>query len=174
MKRTFLDNRRALHAFLLRLGAGDAAEDLVQELWMRLPADDSCVHSPRQYLYRMAHCLLIDRERSRRQAERREAAWLDLTGVAFPDRCKAPSADRVIEARQAAERAFAAVSAQGDRVARVFRRHRIDGLTQREIAQELGVIPARWRATCGMRMRPWSLCGAMTLRAEVDVSVLRA
>jgi RNA polymerase sigma factor (sigma-70 family) len=139
MKRAFLEHRPALLAFLIRMGAGDAAEDVLQDLWMHLPADDAGIRAPRSYLFRMAHSLVIDRERSRRQATRRDAVWLNATGPAIPERSEAPSADRIIEARQAAVLAFDAVAREGERVARIFRRHRIDGLTQREVAAELGV-----------------------------------
>ena len=62
----FVAHRPALVRFLRARGAGEEAEDLVQDLWLKLcagptgPVDDALA-----YLYRMADNLMIDRYRAR-------------------------------------------------------------------------------------------------------------
>jgi RNA polymerase sigma-70 factor (ECF subfamily) len=135
-----LRNRDALVRFLVAHGAGDAAEDLLHELWLRVAAADSGpIAQPLSYLYRAATNLMVDRFRSRRQAERREQSWSDAAGPADPDSSDAPPADRVLIARETLAGVEAMLDGLGARTATIFRRHRIDGVQQRDIARELGV-----------------------------------
>lgn len=126
-------------AFLARLGAGDIAEEILHEIWMRLPKSGAVIQSPKNYLYRMAHHVLIDWERSKKEARKRDAHWADLMGTSIHGQSEQPAADRVLEARQMAMRAFEVIHGQGERAAKIFTRHRLDGLTQRQVAAELGI-----------------------------------
>lgn len=131
----FLANREKLVRFLAARGAGDAAEDLVQDLWVKLSGRmDGPIANPLAYLYRAADMLMIDRYRARRQAELREQDWVEGQGGPEP-----PEADRALVARQTAERIAQALAALGARPATVFRRARIEGVPQKRIAEELGV-----------------------------------
>ncbi len=130
----FLANRDKLVRFLVVRGAGDAAEDLIHDLWIKVSGRmDGPIGNPVAYLFRAADLLMIDRYRARRQAERRDHAWSEGQGDADP------SADRVIAARQEAEQVAAALDGLGTRTAAIFRRARIDRVPQRQIAAELGV-----------------------------------
>jgi RNA polymerase sigma factor (sigma-70 family) len=140
LEAVFLANRDRLLRFLAARGAGDAAEDLLHELWLKVSAARTGpVAAPLPYLFRAADTLMIDRYRSRRQAEQRDRDWSDAEGTAVPGISEEPSSDRVLIARQTAARVAEALEALGPRVATAFRRHRVDGLGQREIAGELGV-----------------------------------
>ncbi|MEH3102614.1 MAG: RNA polymerase sigma factor [Sphingomonas phyllosphaerae] len=130
----FLALRPVLLNFVRRLGALDCADDILQEMWIRLPREEGVVRTVEPYLYRMAHSLVIDWKRSAIRSAHRDKAWADVT-----DQSEQPRADRALEARETATRALAAISLLGERVVRTFKRHRIDGLTQREVAVELGV-----------------------------------
>ncbi len=130
----FLANRDRLVRFLVARGAGEVAEDLIQDLWIKVSGRmDGPIGNPVAYLFRAADMLMIDRYRARRQADRRDHAWSE--GQDDSD----PSADRVIAARQEAEHVTAALEGLGPRAASVFRRARIDGAPQRQIAAELGI-----------------------------------
>jgi RNA polymerase sigma factor (sigma-70 family) len=130
----FLANRDKLVRFLAARGAGDAAEDVVQDLWLKVSGRiDGPVGNPLAYLFRAADMLMIDRYRARRQAELREHAWAG----AAPE--EAPAADRAIAARQEAAEVAATLAELGPRKEAVFRRTRIDGMSQRQVAAELGV-----------------------------------
>lgn len=140
LERAVLEHREQLLRFLAARGAGDAAEDLVHEIWLKISsARSGPVASPLSYLYRVADTLMIDRFRSERQASRRDRDWTELTagtGGASDE----PSAERIVAAQSFA-RLVADLLARLEppRVAEVFRRHRVDGLAQREIAAEFGI-----------------------------------
>jgi len=135
----FLVNRAQLRAFICSRGAADLADDILQDLWIRMPRQRTDIASPLSYLYRMATYLVFDRNQSRSARLVRDTAWFDAHGSIGEAGCAQPTAERVMEARQTVSRALEAVSREGERVLAIFRRHRIDGLTQREVASEFGV-----------------------------------
>jgi RNA polymerase sigma factor (sigma-70 family) len=134
LEAVFLANRDALLRFLAAHGAGDAAEDILQELWLKLQAARSGpIASPLSYLYRAANNLMLDRYRSQRQATQRDHDWSETAATEQPD------SERALIARQQVERAAEALESLGPRAAAIFRRHRLDGIGQRDVAAEFGV-----------------------------------
>lgn len=129
-----LANRERIVRFLQMRGAGDAAEDLFQDLWMRL-TDRAIgpIADPLSYVMRAANNLMLDRYRSVRQSELRDTAWGEAA-VGHP-----PSAETSLISREQLTLVEAAIAATGDRPSRIFRRFRVDGITQRDIASEMGV-----------------------------------
>lgn len=135
LEAVYLANRDKLVRFLAARGAGEAAEDLVHDLWLKVSAKaPGPIANPVAYLFRAADLLMIDRYRSRRQADLREQAWEEQAA----DRVEV-EVDRVVAARQQAARVASALAELGPRRETVFRRARLDGVSQREIAAELGV-----------------------------------
>ena len=140
LEQAYLANRPRLLRFLAARGAGDSAEDLLQELWLRLAgAADSEAAAGLGYMMRVADRLMIDRYRSRRQETLREQAWSEAQPGLVDDVTPEPDAERSIAARQHFAEVERALAALGDRPAAIFRRHRIDGVAQRDIAAEFGV-----------------------------------
>lgn len=136
----FLENRPALLRFLRARGAGDDAEDLLQDIWMKLETrEPEDVTEPLPYLYRMANNLMLDRYRSSTRREKREQDWAGGgTGVMSDVADDVPVDEQLIAAERLAQ-AEAVLRALGPRVEMVFRRFRIEGEGQRAIAEELGV-----------------------------------
>jgi RNA polymerase sigma factor (sigma-70 family) len=136
----FLANRSALLRFLRARGAGEDSEDMLQDMWMKLEAKDlGPVADPVPYLYRMANNLMLDRYRSATRRERREQDWAEGgSGVMAEADNDVPVDERMISA-QRLEQAEAILRDLGPRVELVFRRFRIEGVGQREIAEQLGV-----------------------------------
>lgn len=133
----YLENRERLVRFLRARGAGDAAEDLVHDLWVTVSARiDGPIANPVAYLHRAADRLMIDRYRSRRQAERREQAW---EAERQEEALAMPTPEREVGARQQAARIAAVLDALGERKSAIFRRVRVDGIAQRTVAAEFGV-----------------------------------
>lgn len=140
LEAVFLANRSRLLGFLKAHGAGDSAEDLLQELWLKLKAARTGpIAQPLSYLYRAANNLMLDRHRSTRQAVQREKSWTEATGATVPGRSDDPASDRALVAREQLALARKALAALGERPAAIFRRHRLDGVSQRDIAAEMGV-----------------------------------
>jgi RNA polymerase sigma-70 factor (ECF subfamily) len=140
LEAVFLENRARLLAFLAARGAGDAAEDLLHELWLKVSTGErGPIASPLSYLFRAADTLMIDRYRSQRQADKRNRDWSEASGGALPGVSDAPSVERHLIGRQQARLVAETLDGLGQRAAAVFRRHRIDGVPQRQVAQEMGV-----------------------------------
>ena len=140
LEAVFFANRSALLRFLRARGGGDAAEDLLQELWLRASAGASGpIADPLAYLYRTANNLMLDRRRGELRRERRDHDWTEATGGAEVGVSDAPSGERVLIAREQLAAAEAELKSLGERTDHVFRRYRVEGASQRQIADELGI-----------------------------------
>lgn len=137
----FMANRATLLRFVRARGAGDAAEDVLQELWIRIAAVAPAgpIAQPLSYLYRAADNLMRDRYRSERQARARDHSWSESRAPTAPGVSEEPSGERVLIARERLRRVEAVIAGLGPRAAAILRRHRIDGVAQRVIAAEMGV-----------------------------------
>lgn len=138
LEAVLLANKAALLRFLRARGAADAAEDLLHELWIKVTAQPTQpVSKPLPYLYQMANNLLLDRRRSELRARRRENEWTDIaTRTSSAD--EAPS-DRALIAQEQLRDADATLSGLGERTRQIFYRFRLEGATQYQVAQELGI-----------------------------------
>lgn len=129
-----LANRVRIIRFLEVRGAGAGAEDLFQDLWMRLTdRRTGPIADPLSYVMRAANNLMLDRYRSSRQRELRDKAWSETAAT------EAPSAEVALISREQLAQVEAAIAATGERPALIFRRFRVDGAAQRDIATELGI-----------------------------------
>ena len=140
LQQIFEEHRGQLLRYLRAHGAGDSAEDLLHELWLKITASPpGPVAAPRSYLFRAATNLMIDRRRSEAQAQRREIEWSGLAdrlpGAAAND----PGPDRALEGRRRLALVEAELAKLPPRARSIFRRHRIDGHSQREIAAAMGL-----------------------------------
>ena len=134
LEQVYLVHRPQLLRFLRARGAGEAAEDLLQELWMRASAGASGpIRDPLPYLYRTANNLMLDRRREALRRARREEEYSDAGETAEP------SSEQALVARDQLSQVAAALAALGERTDAIFRRHRLDGKSQREIAAEQGI-----------------------------------
>jgi RNA polymerase sigma factor (sigma-70 family) len=119
------------------MGAADDAEDVLQDVWIRLQTSShGPIANPRAYLLRMVYTSVLDRRRGRLRTSAREAAWVRDAGSAV-DPATGAEAERVLIARETLAAVEARLEALGDPAAMIFRRHRIDGHTQRRIAEDL-------------------------------------
>lgn len=136
----FLANRATLLRFLAARGAGGEAEDLLQELWIKVSgAPAGPIGNPLSYLFRATENLMRDRHRAVRQSALRDRAWDESHSPANPGVSDTPSSERVLIAREQLARIEAVLADVGERARDVFRLHRIEGLAQRDIAAQLGV-----------------------------------
>ena len=133
-------HRGALLRFLRARGAAGEAEDILQELWLKIDRIDAegPIADPRAYLFRMADNLMHDRVRASMRRGNREQAWSE-TGYDAAGQDETPSAERALLARQRLRQVELALATLGERTQRIFRRFRIEGVTQSRIAQEEGI-----------------------------------
>lgn len=129
-----LAQKNRIVSFLAARGASEGAEDLFHDLWMRLSQrQDGPIANPLSYIMRAANNLMLDRYRSRRQEQLREQAWGE-EAITYK-----ASTEAVLISREQLEQVNQAIDKMGERAARIFRRFRVDGISQRDIAVELGV-----------------------------------
>jgi len=133
-------DRGPLLRFLRARGAGDDAEDIMQELWLKVERLEAAgpIADPRAYLFRMADNLMHDRVRATLRRGHREQAWSE-TGYDPAGQDETPSAERALAARQRLRQVERALATLGERSQAIFRRFRIDGVAQTRIAQEEGI-----------------------------------
>ena len=136
----FMTNRPALLRFIAARGGAGDAEDIAQELWLKVrTARTGPITQPVAYLYRMADNLLLDRRRGEMRRTRRDDEWVDTTRGAVVDMSDAPSAEQVLIARERLRIVDAVLDGLGERTATIFRSYRIDGDHQHDIAARIGI-----------------------------------
>lgn len=126
---------RLLRYFRKRVGR-DAAPDLVQETFTRLLRNGAFdrLDNPAAYLSRCAHNLLIEGARRKR---REQAVFCPFD----EDRDAAVAPEQTLRLDEVDARRFyqRALDALPPRTQRIFLMHRLQCMTYREIAEELGV-----------------------------------
>lgn len=138
LEAVFSEMRPALIRRALAMGAAGEAEDVVQDVWLKIRTADGPIANPHAYLLRMVYTAALDRRRGARRAAARDAAWASPANL-VEDAVHPADAERRLIAVQTLQAVEARLSALGDPAAAIFRRHRIDGLTQKGIAAEFGM-----------------------------------
>jgi len=132
--------RRFLSA---RCGDADLAEDLMQELWIKASSQAAGpVANGRAYLFRMANNLVLDHRRGQQRAMARDRQWIaEAGGNAAPELRPDPAmpADEALVAQEEAKIIQDAIAGLPPGAQRALRLHRIDGHSQAEVAQIMGI-----------------------------------
>ena len=142
----YLERRPALvRSFAARTGSAERAEDVVQDLYVRLcglsEAQAAEVRNPAAFLYRIGGNLLLDNLRSNRRTAARDKAWAEdagerVGGITILDQ---PSPEDAAWARLKLDQVSRALEGVAPKAREAFRLHRLDGLTHGQIAERLGV-----------------------------------
>ncbi|HWA60432.1 MAG TPA: sigma-70 family RNA polymerase sigma factor [Caulobacteraceae bacterium] len=140
----YLQRREDLKRFFaLRLRSTEAAEDLVQDMYLKISAVDPAVEigNPAAFLYRLGGNLMLDRMKAQRRAVARDGGWRTATvvSIAGEDIADLPSAEDAAASRQRLERLVAALNDLAPAVRRAFRLHKLEGLSHAETATAMGV-----------------------------------
>jgi RNA polymerase sigma-70 factor (ECF subfamily) len=141
--RVYLAKREDLKRyFALRLRSTEAAEDLVQDIYLKINATPAAdIGNPAAFLYRVGANLMLDRMKAARRSVARDGGWRRATVVSIggEDVADAPAADDAAAARQRLERIVAALNDLSPAARRAFRLHKFEGLSHAETATEMGV-----------------------------------
>jgi RNA polymerase sigma factor (sigma-70 family) len=140
----FLERRENLVLFVAaRLRSMATAEDLVQDLFLKVAAMEpqAEVRAPVALLYRMAVNLMVDHVRSDQRASQRNAQWRRETHTTLGglDIVGEPAADEALVAKERVRQLAEAVAELPPQMGRAFRLHKLEGLSQAETAQAMGV-----------------------------------
>lgn len=129
--------------FAARLQSVGAAEDLAQDLYLKVAALDptTLVENPTALLYRMGSNLMLDRLRGQRRTKARDDAWYQhrRVSVAGEDVVDEPEPEAALTARQRLLRLTAAADALPPQMGRAFRLHKLEGLSQADTARSMGI-----------------------------------
>lgn len=115
----------------------DEIDDIVQDAYCRIAALVSIDHiqNGRAYFFQTIRSVVTDRLRQARVISIARPTELALLNVLD----HAPSAERIVASRLELRRVQAVIQALPERCRTIFMLRRVDGLSQREIAQRLGV-----------------------------------
>ena len=137
LTRCFLEIRAELVRFLTRRNGKAAAEDVVQETWLKLHerGDTESWHEPRAVLFTTAANLGTDVQRREARAERLFVRDGEVPEVPHPGADPESQAQTESELNSVA----AALQELPAQCREAFLLNRVEGLTHSEIAQRLGV-----------------------------------
>ena len=137
----YLKERRSLLKLLLsKTRCRELAEDLVQDIAVRLVALTTAelrrIEQPIAYLYQIGRNLWLDRLRGQTRTARRERAWQDACADRLHGEsvCAIPDPETELAVRQQAKRLEAQISAMPPKRRQAFQLHRLEGLSQAEVA----------------------------------------
>lgn len=141
---TYFEKRESLLLFLAaRTRSMATAEDLIQDLYIKLSTMEATtsVRAPGALLYRMTANLLVDHLRSVQRSSQRNAEWRieKRTVLGGEDVVDEPAADDLLIAKQRVRQLAEAVAALPPQMGRAFRLHKLEGLSQAQTAQAMGV-----------------------------------
>ena len=137
LTRSFLEAREDLLRFLKRRTRPAAAEDLVQNVWLKLRehGDSESWQEPRAVLFTTAANLGIDAHRREAAAEKamsREAAYVEVT-------CESPDPEAQADATGRLEKLSIALAQLQPQCRDAFLLNRLEKLTHAQIADRLGI-----------------------------------
>jgi RNA polymerase sigma factor (sigma-70 family) len=142
----YLERRANLvRYFAARTGSLAVAEDLAQELYLKIAMRDLTVatENPVALIYRIATNVMLDRARGEARAVARDAAWrqtahLNLGGE---DVAADAPADEAAASRQRLRQLVEAAAELPPQMQRAFRLHKLEGLSHAETARVMGISP---------------------------------
>ncbi len=142
----YLAHRRQLvRFFTVRTQSRDTAEDIVQDIALRLqalpPSSASSVDTPLPFIYRIGINLMLDRVKQSRRTQLRDLSWtqtqtIDLNGACLHD---GPDAEATVAARQQLARVVEIMEKLGPQCRRAFHLHKFEGLTHAEVAARMQI-----------------------------------
>ena len=129
--------------FAARTGSAAAAEDLVQELYLKIAGRGGAVEpeAPAALLYRMALNLMLDRARGEARSLARDADWnlAHRTVIGDAEVADEPLPDEAAAARQRLRQLIEAVADLPPQMRRAFTLHKLEGLSHAETARAMGL-----------------------------------
>lgn len=140
----YLEKRANLvRFFAARLGSTALAEDLAQDLYLKVAALEpgEPIQSPSAMLFRMGSNLMLDRLRKERRTVVRDDAWIRAirTSIGGEDVVDESPADKALAARQRLAQLIQALGELPPRMRRAFQLHKLDGLSQSDTARAMGI-----------------------------------
>lgn len=168
----FLDLRPALHRYLMTRGASsEEGEDILQDVSLKLSSEATGpVEHARAYLYRMVNNHFLLHRRTAVRRTRREEDWADARSGDPPEVDEEPSAEARLIAHEQLAILQRVLDGLPERTRLIFRRFRMDGEPQRQIAADIGISVS---AVEKHLARAYEAILAMRLRLDEDSALPR-
>jgi RNA polymerase sigma factor (sigma-70 family) len=129
--------------FAARTGSPAAAEDLAQELYLKLAGrpPGEAADKPMAMIYRIALNLMLDRARGEARAAVRDAQWrgVNRTTVAGQEIAEEASAEEAAASRQRLRQLIEAVAELPPQMQRAFTLHKLEGMSHAQTARAMGI-----------------------------------
>jgi RNA polymerase sigma factor (sigma-70 family) len=137
--RYILPHEPRLRAWLRSAFSAVEVDDVVQEAYCRIAGLARVDHiaDPRQYLFGVARNVVLEQVRRNRVVRIETVSSLAELEAAMPQDGLSP--ERVVAGRLALRRVEALIAGLPERTRRVIRLRKIDGCSQSEIAEQLGI-----------------------------------
>lgn len=140
----YLERRANLvRFFAARSGSRLVAEDLAQELYVKLATRDPAVtaENPVALIYRIATNVMLDRARGEARATARDAAWRRVAHASMggEDVAEEIPADEAVASRQRLRQLVEAAAGLPPQMQRAFRLHKLEGRSHAETARVMGI-----------------------------------
>lgn len=130
-----LPHEADVRAWLRRMLDPPDIEDVIQEAYCRISGlgDLDHIRSGRAYLFTTAKMLVLERIRRSRVVSIETITEIDALNIIGDE----PSPERIAAGRRELARVRRLIEGLPDRCRRVFELHKIEGLSQREVAQAI-------------------------------------
>lgn len=140
----YLERRANLvRYFAARTGSTAVAEDLAQELYVKLAGRDPAVtaENPVALIYRIATNVMLDRARGEARSAARDAEWRRVAhaSIGDVDIADEAAADEAVASRQRLRQLVEAVAELPPQMQRAFRLHKLEGKSHAETARVMGL-----------------------------------
>jgi RNA polymerase sigma-70 factor (ECF subfamily) len=143
LARIYLEKRvNLVRFFTARTGSSAEAEDIVQDIYMKLATvDPTLIGNPAAFLYKLGTNIHLDRLRTQRRAQSRDGAYLNVyaAGSADEPTADSPSPEESWASRKQLAEVMAVVKSFPPQRLRVFTMHKLEGLSYGEVAGALGI-----------------------------------
>lgn len=132
-----LPHEADVRAWLRRSFKPDDLEDVIQEAYCQIAGLDDVSHirSGRAYLFTTARSIVLMRLRRARIVSIETVTEIDALNILVDE----PSPERIAAGRRELARVRRLIDALPDRCRRIFELRKVEGLSQREVADEIGV-----------------------------------
>ncbi len=129
--------------FAARLSSRAEAEDLVQDLYIRLVSMETMgpIDNPSALLHRIGSNLMLDRLRSQKRSTTRDNDWrsVNTVNLAGQEVADEPAADEVVAGRQRLRALVEAVEDLPEKTRQAFQLHKLEGHSHVETARRMGI-----------------------------------
>jgi RNA polymerase sigma-70 factor (ECF subfamily) len=132
---------RFLRFLTARLGSPEEAEDVLQDVWMKLArtAPSGPIADPVAYIFRVVDNAARDRKRTAARRRALDERWRGPEDETSIETESPPTPEEIAIARSRLRRVEAVLDGMPERTRYIFRACRIDGQPQKALAAELGI-----------------------------------